>query len=155
MSGKMQNECNQHLSDQYFIGNNVDFDLVWPKVAEIFHNYPKQKIYIGITHHPCGRFTGDYGTLHLPSKFELKYESNERGRSIDEQAHSNLYSKMFLICSNNSLKKIQDIEIKTLEYARKYFPDRVDNSSQSGGGEGNIPESEYYFFYACISLTLM
>lgn len=154
MSEKNQVQCNKAVRDTYYDGNNADIN-VWKKIADIFHDFPNQNIYLGITHHPCGRFTGDYDCMHLPVQFK-DYESEKYVPPVNESGpHSVLYTTMFLLCSSSSIEKIKKLEIEVIKQARIYFPKRLGNSEKSGGGEGDFPKSNYYFLYACISFEIL
>jgi hypothetical protein len=121
-------------------------------VQKVIDRHPNQVIYVGITYHPCGRYTGNYkGTQPLPPKFNISYKFGEvtNEELLLESPHKHFYNKMYVIFSHPDLEKIVKLEKQAIECARNLAQGRVNNGSK--GGEGNFPESELYFLYICVS----
>lgn len=151
---KEQLLCDRYVLLDYYDAhdNQCSNKLIAHKIEQIMNDYPAKNVYIGVTHHPCQRFTGDKeNTTPLPSSLNFNYEFGDE-ELITEEAHNESYEKMFLICYRRSKKMAFSVETLAIKIAREIDAGRVKNSSK--GGNGNLAESEYYWLYVCISSFL-
>lgn len=138
--------------DVFYLINDTKFLPVFIQVCEIAEKYQDKGLYIGISHHPCGRFTGDYLTNHLPTFCDIKYESEQYLPVITEIAHKERFSRMYLISYCDNYEIISELEKKVLAVGKQEYPNRILNDENSKGGEGRQVNSDLYFLYVCTSI---
>jgi hypothetical protein len=154
-----QFRCNKAIRCSHYLKTfPEDHEEIFKQIEELIEHYKDKKIYIGITHHPCGRYNLSYNsTKPLPPcmGFQNTITKEDNAELIQEGGHEDEYESMYLICSHATAKVIEDLEIemiaKMTDYMREkgYSSARIGNKSK--GGEPMNAESTHYFLYVCIS----
>lgn len=149
-----QRECNKNVTDEYFVGitpQKSNEEQIIKHISQIAEKHVPSGIYIGISGHPCGRFTGFYEstTPVPPNLMNYQYKNPEKIQdSIDEAAHCFQYSHMYLICRSTDKEYMKDLEQRMIEFVKEKYPEQVKNIAP--GGEGDI-QLEMIYLYVCIS----
>lgn len=155
MSKYKQHDCNKDVSGLYYINSpDLNTDDICEKICSAIDYHDPKMVYIGITHHPCGRFTNSYdSTTPLPTKMNFEFEYESDMTSIDEAAHCILYETMYVICSLSVLELMRELEIDIIEKINKLRPGKLSNGNKGGGG--HLPKSDLYFLYICIKKPIL
>ncbi|MES2557207.1 MAG: hypothetical protein V4604_13710 [Bacteroidota bacterium] len=144
--------CNRNVLTTYYIGNGKGREVeIVETIQRIIDDNEPHKAYIGVTHHPCGRFTGYYWPekpLPLGAQMQYNYDKDEY---LAEDAHGLFYKTMFLVCYLHDLEALNALEIQTIAEIRKTRVGRLNNSDDGGG---YATKSDVYFLYICISNML-
>ncbi|MDP1746055.1 MAG: hypothetical protein Q8L90_10785 [Bacteroidota bacterium] len=149
-----QLQCNNRVTMTYFIKNGIETEISGV-IKSIMDMHPNQQVYIGISCHPCGRYTGDYDrTTSLPTGFEIEVKHGEIDKPILE-AHMYTYNNMYVIFSCNTLERIRELEIEAIECTKDYNIKQYINGNAGGGGRNAETESDTYFLYVCTSTNML
>lgn len=148
-----QLECDKSVFGEFYNNSTAltkeDISAIILQVMEI---NSLGEVYIGISHHPCGRFTGRY-TESLPVPTGIKFFENiDEPEELNERAHKYDYEEMHIICSIHGMEAIRQMEIDVIDQLRKMNPNYVINTKK--GGNGNLVEAEIYYLYICFSRLL-
>lgn len=150
--------CDGAVSFEYFNGFETPCSeaIIRDKLHLIMSNYPNKRIYIGITHHLCGRYTGNYELSPLPTQYKRYiYHYYPDAQLIEEVAHVSDYEKLFAICVARDKDSIRASEKDAIRVGKEISG--TNNNKQNiiindtEGGNGNLCPSDYYFLYVCIS----
>lgn len=149
-----QFRCDNNVLTDYFAGvgmicNEASLRTI---ISKLMQDIPDRNVYIGVTHHPCGRFSGSYSkTAYLPA--DLPYEYSFSENMIQERAHYLDYDRMYLICYTQDKQQIFDNESLAISIAKEIDVTRVENTT--AGGNGKVTGSEIYWLYVCISNKIL
>lgn len=150
-----QVECNKGVTDEYYIGKvlSTSDSQVFSNIEKILESVEPKRVYIGITSHPCGRFTGYYeATTSVPTYIGTSEKEGIVEDSINEAAHIMKYSRMYLICCSDDVEYMRELEQKVIEHCREKYPEQIINDSD--GGEGNF-KLDMVYLYVCISNEIL
>ena len=148
-----QLECNAKVSGRFFsgVGNSCTPENLTTLINRLMKELPDDYVYVGVTHHPCGRFSGKDGTTPLPNHFRFIKEYYTEDALITERLHNEDYDMMYLICYTDNKARAFFYETSAIKIARSIDNARVLNGT--AGGNGNMPESDYYWVYICTTKT--
>ena len=146
-----QRSCNKNVQMFHFIQDGNEAEIC-STIQSIMEKHNHQKIYIGISCHPCGRYTGDYaGTTALPRDYQMEVNHEEINANILEAAHESTYNNMYVIFSHNNLERIRKLETEAIECVKNHNIKQSANRNDGGGGRDAETVSDTYFLYVCTS----
>lgn len=126
---------------------------ICPIIRGLMDKHSRYKVYVGITVHPCRRYTGSASTTALPTGYAIGGDYVQVEDLILESPHKLRYEKMYVLSSSTNLEAIRNMEIQAIACAMNYRLQQVDNKNP--GGEGPDAESNVYYLYLCISYVML